>query len=248
MRLVQSRYLRSDWCDFPIDRGTDVATLQLCGNPLEACASSLDAIMTQEARESQACDSSARRMVACGMLTRQMISRQMVARQLLTRRTVACGMLGQQILMRQILARQMRTRQILARRLRPRRSSRRSARRTGLQCTRGLGCVETCRWDEEPFCAMAFDSPMVVVEQHVVMSAQQDTVVDVSAAVIVIPFVDVVGFAPGRRSVAGGEDAPAVSHAQCGALASGEASFGSPVVEGSSTVEDTLVEQDRDQA
>lgn len=53
----------------------------------------------------------------------------------------------------------------------------------------------------------ALGFPAVVVEQHVVNPAQQDSVVDVSVSVIALPLSGVVGFSEGGRSAAAGPNA-----------------------------------------
>ena len=59
---------------------------------------------------------------------------------------------------------------------------------------------------------MAHDLPALVVEEHVVVSAEEYPVVDVGFAVGCEPGVDVVGFGPGWWPVAVWPPASAVSH------------------------------------
>ena len=58
---------------------------------------------------------------------------------------------------------------------------------------------------------VARDLPAVVVHEHVVVSAEEDSAPEVGLAVIPMPVVDVVGFPPARWSVAAGDEASAVS-------------------------------------
>ncbi len=68
----------------------------------------------------------------------------------------------------------------------------------------------------------AHDAPLVVVQQQVVVFAEQDAVIHVSSAVISHPFIGVVGFAPRGWSVAAGPDAASVAGGEGDALATGE--------------------------
>ena len=70
--------------------------------------------------------------------------------------------------------------------------------------------------------AGADDVPVVVVEEHVVSSAEEDSVGDVGFAGVALPGVDVVGFAPGWWAVAVGEAASAVPNCESDALSFGE--------------------------
>lgn len=85
---------------------------------------------------------------------------------------------------------------------------------------------------EPVFVVVAGDVPAVVVEEQVVVSAEEDSVVDVGAAVISFPVLDVVGFGPGGWAVASGSHASAVSGGQCDALTVGEESLFAPDVDG----------------
>ena len=66
------------------------------------------------------------------------------------------------------------------------------------------------------------DLPPVVVHKHVVMSAQQDPVVNIRFAVISFPLFSVVSFCPRWRSLALGEPASTISGCKTDALSSSE--------------------------
>ena len=90
-------------------------------------------------------------------------------------------------------------------------------------------------WNEPVFRlggASSFDFPVVVVEEEMVVFAEEQSVGDVGAAVVSGPVLDVVGFAPGGWSVASGPEAAAVAFGEGGALAWGEESVFAPDVEG----------------
>lgn len=57
-------------------------------------------------------------------------------------------------------------------------------------------------WGEPIVVLVAFDFPVVVVKKHVVVSAEQYAVGQVSFAVVACPLVDVMGLGPAGRSVA----------------------------------------------
>ena len=102
-------------------------------------------------------------------------------------------------------------------------------------------------WDEPVFGlggASSFDLPVVVVEEEMVVFAEEQSVGDVGAAVVSGPVLDVVGFAPGGWSVASGPEAAAVAFGEGGALAWGEESVFAPDVEGVAVA----VEDDGDRA
>ena len=70
-------------------------------------------------------------------------------------------------------------------------------------------------WGLEPVVVVGVgDFPVVVVEEEVVSSAEEDSVVDVGGSVVSVPVCDVVGFAPGGGSVAGGEHAASVAEGE----------------------------------
>ena len=54
------------------------------------------------------------------------------------------------------------------------------------------------------------DLPTVIVREHMVMSAQQHTAVDVCSTVIALPVVDVMSFGPAGRPVAAREEASSI--------------------------------------
>ena len=66
------------------------------------------------------------------------------------------------------------------------------------------------------------DLPTVVVQEQVVVSAEQDAVSNIGTAVISIPVGDVMGFAPGGRTLAVTETAAAISCGEGDALRAGE--------------------------
>src|SRR5690606_24663595 len=55
---------------------------------------------------------------------------------------------------------------------------------------------------EEVGAAVSADAPVLVVQQQVAVPTQQDSVVDVGSAVVLVPVVDVVCFGPGGWPVA----------------------------------------------
>ena len=72
--------------------------------------------------------------------------------------------------------------------------------------------VDASGWDgDESVDGVAVDSPVVVVDEHVVVAAEQDAVADVGSAVIAVVLVDVVGFAPGSGAVAVREAAATIT-------------------------------------
>ena len=78
--------------------------------------------------------------------------------------------------------------------------------------------------------AGASDFPLVVVEEEVVVSAEEDSVGEVGASGVSYPVGDVVAFAPGGGPVAAGPHASAVAGGQGDALSCGvEAVFTSDV-------------------
>src|SRR5690554_2657181 len=84
-------------------------------------------------------------------------------------------------------------------------------------CAGGVGAGG---WVEPVGAAFSGDVPVVVVEEHVVVSAQQDPVREVGVAVISGPLVDVVGFGPGGGPVTVWPPAPTVPGGQADALPS----------------------------
>ncbi len=56
------------------------------------------------------------------------------------------------------------------------------------------------------------DFPVIVVNEHVVMSAQEDSVRDIRLTAVARPVVDVVSLSPAGRTVASFEHAPAIAH------------------------------------
>jgi len=64
------------------------------------------------------------------------------------------------------------------------------------------------------------DLPPVVVHKHVVMSAEQDPVVDIRFAVVSFPLFNMVSFCPRWRSIALGEPASTISGCKTDALSS----------------------------
>ena len=77
-----------------------------------------------------------------------------------------------------------------------------------------MGGVDACGWLEPVAVVDVDDFPVVVVEEEVVASAEEDSVVDVGGSVVSVPVSDVVCFAPGGGSVAGGEHAAAVAEGE----------------------------------
>src|SRR5690606_31097409 len=121
----------------------------------------------------------------------------------------------------------------------------RSRAEESLECgaAAGEGCAAedaVVVWSlEEVLAAFSADAPGVVVHVEVAEPAQEYAVVDVGAASVFVPVVDVVGFAPGWGSCA--EDASAVAGCHDGALLLGEEALLAAEVEGASVG----VEQDR---
>jgi hypothetical protein len=71
---------------------------------------------------------------------------------------------------------------------------------------------------------------MIVVQQQVMVSAEENSVGNVGAAAVSCPKLDVMGFRPGRRPLATGPTASAVSRCKCDALGAGvETLFASAV-------------------
>jgi hypothetical protein len=74
----------------------------------------------------------------------------------------------------------------------------------------GLVWVSFAGRDEEVAAAGAPDTPMVVVDQHVMVPTKQDTVGEIGVAVVALPLIEVMRLAPGRRPVTAGEPAPTI--------------------------------------
>ena len=92
---------------------------------------------------------------------------------------------------------------------------------------RGSGGVHAGGWVEPVGSAGAGDVPVVVVQQHVVVAAEQDPISQIGFPVIAGPLVNVVGFRPGGGAVAAGEGAAAVAGFQ-GAPDRGRGRVGEP--------------------
>src|SRR5690606_26969204 len=124
-------------------------------------------------------------------------------------------------------------------------SARQSGAEESLQC--GAAAVQWCAaggavvvWSlEEVLAAFSADAPGVVVHVEVAEPAQEHAVVDVGAASVFVPMVDVVCFAPGGWSRA--HDASAVAGGHRDALLLGEEALLAAEVEGAPVG----VEQDR---
>ncbi|MFA7499274.1 MAG: hypothetical protein WCY76_11400 [Leucobacter sp.] len=72
---------------------------------------------------------------------------------------------------------------------------------------------------EEKFAqVISRDSPSVVVELKMMESAEQNSAVNVGAAGVGYPFVDVVSFAVGGGAIAARPPAASVSNRECDAL------------------------------
>lgn len=84
----------------------------------------------------------------------------------------------------------------------------------------------------EVLCADPCDAPAGVVELHVVVSAEQDSSVDVCSAFVGCPFVDVVCFAVGGGAVAAFPSAASVADGECDALPGREQSMLPPHIQG----------------
>ena len=95
----------------------------------------------------------------------------------------------------------------------------------GWQRDRGLVAVLALRGDEPVVGSGAGDGPVVVVEQHVVVAAEEHPVDDICLSAVAEPLVDVVRFGPGRRPIASGPQASAVSGNEGDFLAAGEQSL-----------------------
>ncbi len=78
------------------------------------------------------------------------------------------------------------------------------------------------------------------MQQHVVMPAQQHAVVNIRAAAVALPLVNMMSFTPGWRPIASRKDASAVPCCKCDALARGEQALCATYIKRT-----TLVEQDR---
>jgi hypothetical protein len=63
---------------------------------------------------------------------------------------------------------------------------------------------------------------MIVMQEQVMSPAKQDAIRDVRLAVVTLPLVDVVSFAPGRGSIAAGEETSAIPYSHARSLALGE--------------------------
>ena len=94
---------------------------------------------------------------------------------------------------------------------------------------------------EEILGTLSGDPPPAVVDGEVAEPAQQHPVINICSAVVFIPVVDVVRFAPRRWPVA--HQAPPITGGKSCALLLGEESLLPPEVQHPPTV---LVEQDRD--
>ena len=84
------------------------------------------------------------------------------------------------------------------------------------------------RWDQPIFAASrpaSLDLPVVIVQEEMVVFAEQDSVGHVGAATVSGPVVDVVGFAPGWWSFAAGPTASTVAFGKGRALAGCEESL-----------------------
>jgi hypothetical protein len=92
--------------------------------------------------------------------------------------------------------------------------------------------IDTRGWDEPIADPVASDLPPIVVHEHVVMSTQKYSAFEIGLAVVSMPVVNMVCFAPTGRSVASGEQASAVSGRKRDTLAGGEEALFAADVEG----------------
>ena len=81
-----------------------------------------------------------------------------------------------------------------------------------------MGGVDAGRWDEPILVASVLDLPAVVVQEHVVVAAQKNAVVDVGGAVVAFPVLDVVSLGPTGRRQAVGPPAASITRSECNAL------------------------------
>ena len=88
--------------------------------------------------------------------------------------------------------------------------------------------VDVGWWDEPVGGAVAFDFPVVVVDEEVMVSTQEDPVFDVRFAVVAMPVADVMCFRPGRWAFAGWEEATTVSGGEDQFVAAAEEALFTP--------------------
>jgi hypothetical protein len=72
---------------------------------------------------------------------------------------------------------------------------------------------------------LVLDLPMVVVHEHVVMSAKQYAAIQIGSPSVSMPVVDVMSLAPTRWSVTTREPASTIASGKCDSLPRGEQSL-----------------------